>query len=144
MLPNGIIGHLYGPMEGRRNDAFMLTESGLLQQFATFTFREDVGEDAPTEERNFYIFGDPAYGVGPHILSPYAGAGERTEEEGEWNAEMASVRIEVEHGFGIVANTWLFLNASWKMQLYHSPYFDCEPPELKDYFHPAEVESGSE
>ncbi|EPQ55484.1 hypothetical protein GLOTRDRAFT_93696 [Gloeophyllum trabeum ATCC 11539] len=160
MLPNGIIGHLYGPVEGRRNDAFMLTESQLLDRLGTFAFREGVQEDAPLEERVFQIFGDPAYGIGYHIMSPFAGFGERTVEEKEWNGRMAAVRIEVEHGFGIVANLWPFLNAGWKMQLYNSPvaryyrvgvlltnglnclrpnqvsqYFDCMPPELNDYFH---------
>ncbi|GLB43896.1 putative DDE superfamily endonuclease [Lyophyllum shimeji] len=105
MLPNGIIGHLYGPFEGRRNDNFLLTESGLLDRLAQFAHPEDVDEDTPFEERTFQIFGDPAYGVGPHILSPFSGAGERTPEEQEWNAQMSAVRIEVEHGFGIVSNT---------------------------------------
>lgn len=73
---------------------------------------------------------------------------------------MSAVCIEVEHGFRIVANTWPFLNAGWKMQVYSSPvgryyqvgvlltncinclrpsqvaqYFDCLPPELKEYLH---------
>lgn len=30
MAPNGIIAHLFGPIEGRRHDAFMLGESNLL------------------------------------------------------------------------------------------------------------------
>ena len=85
--------------------------------------------------------------------------GERTEEK-EWNARMSAVHIEVEHGFGIVANTWPFLNAGWKMGLYSSPvgryyrvgvllsncinclwpnqvaqYFECLPPELDEYLH---------
>ncbi|OQV19786.1 hypothetical protein BV898_06059 [Hypsibius exemplaris] len=30
MYPNGMIGHLYGPIEGRRHDAGILRESGLL------------------------------------------------------------------------------------------------------------------
>jgi hypothetical protein len=34
MLPNGIIGHLYGPFEGRWNDNYLLTESGLLDRLA--------------------------------------------------------------------------------------------------------------
>jgi nuclease HARBI1 len=160
MLPDGIIGHLYGPVEGRRNDNHLLTESGLLNRLKEFAFDEDVDDGAPEEERTFQIFGDPAYGVGPHIQSPFAGAGVRTEEQQGWNAEMAAVRIEVEHGFGIVANTWPFLNAGWKMHLYSSPvgryyqvgviltncincmrpnqvaqYFDCIPPELEDYLH---------
>jgi hypothetical protein len=73
---------------------------------------------------------------------------------------MSETRIVVEHGFGIIANTWPFLNAGWKMELGASPvgwyyragvilanglncirpnqisqYFECEPPELADYFH---------
>jgi hypothetical protein len=160
MLPNGIIGHLFGPMEGRRNDAYLLSESGILRRFSTFAFREDIPANAPAEQRTFQVFGDPAYGLGPHIISPFSGAGERTEEELEWNAQMSAVRIEVEHGFGIVSNLWPFLNAGWKMHLYSSPigwyyrvgvllanglnclhsnqvaqYFNCLPPLLEDYFH---------
>jgi hypothetical protein len=141
-----------------------LTDSGLLDHLSQFAFREDVAEDAPMEEHNFHIFGDPAYGVGPHIMSPFSGLGEQTEEEQEWNSEMSAVRIEVEHGFGIVSNTWPFFNAGWnlKMHLYSSPvgryycvgvlltnclnclrpnhwkvaqYFDCPPPMLIDYLH---------
>jgi hypothetical protein len=160
MLPNGIIGHLYGPHEGQQNDNFLLTESALLDRLAQFAFPEDVDENTPIEESTFQIFGDPAYGVGPHIVSPFSGMGEQTTEELEWNAEMSAVRIEVEHGFGIVSNTWPFLNSGWKMRLYVSPvgryyrigvlltnclncfrpnqvaqYFDCLPPLLEDYLH---------
>ncbi|KAF7336520.1 DDE Tnp4 domain-containing protein [Mycena sanguinolenta] len=160
MLPNGIIGHLYGPVEGQRNDNFLLTESALLDALAQFAHQEDVDDDTPIERRYFQIFGDPAYGVGPHIMSPFSRAGVRTPDEQEWNAQMSAVRIEVEHGFGIVANLWPFLNAGWKMQLYSSPvgryyrvgvlltnclnclhanqvaqYFDCLPPDLEDYLH---------
>ena len=114
-----------------------------------------------TEEHTFQISGDPAYGVGPHILSPFSGMGQRTLEEHEWNAEMSAVHIKVGHGFGIVANTWPFLNAAWKMQVYSSPvgryywvcvlltncqnclhpnhsnqvaqYYECVPPDLNTY-----------
>ncbi|KAF7972906.1 hypothetical protein HWV62_16632 [Athelia sp. TMB] len=162
MLPNGIIGHLYGPFEGRRNDNFLLTESGLLERLSHFAYVEDLPDDAPMEERTYQIFGDPAYGLGPHLISPFSGAGERTEEQTAWNAAMSAVRIEVEHGFGIVSSLWPFLNAGWKMQLYSSPvgryyrvgvllancincmhpnqvaqYFDCLPPELVEYLHEA-------
>ena len=84
----------------------------------------------------------------------------RTEEEKRWNEAIASVRIEVEHGFGIVSNNWPFLNVGCKMHIYSSPlgryyraevlftnainrfrynqvaqYFKCQPPNLSDYFH---------
>ena len=121
MFPIGMIGHLFGPEEGHRNDNFLLTKSGLLDTCAVHAIWEGTDENTPAEEQFLHVFGDPAYGVSNQIISSYAGFGEWTEEEQDWNAEMAAVRIEVEHGFGIVQNTWLFLNAGWKMHVYSSP-----------------------
>lgn len=117
-LPNGMFGHLFGPEEGRRNDNHLLAKSGLLDACAEHAVRPGTDANTPAEQRFFQVFRDPAYGVSDQIISPYAGVGERTDEEKDWNAEMAAVRIEVEHGFGIVANTWPFLNAGWKMHVY--------------------------
>src|SRR6202042_1951271 len=64
MLPNGIIGHLYGPFEGCQNDNFLLTESGLPECLVMFAHQEDVDESSATEEDYLQIFGDPVYGVG--------------------------------------------------------------------------------
>ncbi|KNZ76103.1 hypothetical protein J132_00257 [Termitomyces sp. J132] len=160
MLPNGIIGHLFGPYEGYQNDVYLLSESHLLERFSQFAFHEGAPPNTPLEECTLQIFGDPAYGIGPHIISPFSGAGERTKEEKEWNAQMLAIQIEVEHGFGIVANLWPFLNAGWKVHLYNSlvgqyyrvgviltnsinclcsnqvsKYFNCLPPSLAEYFH---------
>ena len=121
MLPNGMISHLFRPEEGCHNDNFLLTKSGLLDTCAVHAIHEGTGEDTPTEERFLQLFGDPTYGVSHQIISPYAGFGEQTDEEMEWNAGMAAVMIEIEHGFGIVQNTWPFLNAGWKMHVYSSP-----------------------
>ncbi len=163
MLPNGLFGHLYGAVEGRRNDNALLADSALRERLALFAVPEGVEEGAEVEDQYFQIFGDPAYGLGPHLMSPFSGTGERADEENDFNAQMSAVRIEVEHGFGIVANMWPFLNAGWKMRLYSSPvgryyrvgvlltnclncirpnqvaqYFDCRPPSLSDYLHARE------
>jgi hypothetical protein len=53
--------------------------------------------------QHLQVFGDPAYGVGRHLLSPFTGAGICTEVEQAWNEAMAQVHIEVEHGFGDIA-----------------------------------------
>jgi hypothetical protein len=138
----------------------MLNESNLLDQCAAHAVREGSDENDAVAQRYFQLFGDPAYGVSPLIQSPFSGVGERTEEEKLWNNAMSAVRIEVEHGFGIVSNTFPFLNAGWKMHLGASPvgaYYrvavllvncmnclrpnqvaqrlDCKPPELDEYFH---------
>ncbi|THU92324.1 hypothetical protein K435DRAFT_906381 [Dendrothele bispora CBS 962.96] len=160
MLPNGLFGHLYGGVEGHRNDNALLTDSGIMERLSHFAVPDDLDDDTPEELRTFQIFGDPAYGLGPHMISPFSGAGQRTDEEQAWNSRMSAVRIEVEHGFGIVQKLWPFLNAGWKMRLYASPvgryyrvgvflancsnclrpnqvsqYFSCPPPSLEDYLH---------
>ena len=120
MLPNGMFGHFFGPEAGRHNNHF-LAKSGFLNLCAQHAIHPGTNNDDPPHIQYLQIFGDPAYRVSNQIISPYAGAREWTAEEKEWNAEMASVRIKVEHGFGIVANTWPFLNAGWKMHVYRSP-----------------------
>jgi nuclease HARBI1 len=161
MLPNGMFfGHLFGPEEGHCNDNNLLAKSKILKTCTAHAVQECTDENTPAQEIYLQIFGDPAYEVSNQIISPYSGAGDRTEEEREWNAEMAAVRIEVEHGFGTVLNTWPFLNTGWKMHVYRSPcrryyhagvlftnalncmsynqvaqYFNCEPPSLLEYFH---------
>lgn len=59
MAPNGIIAHLFGPIEGHPHDAFMLGESNNL---------------LPQLERMAKPNGDPAYGMTRHIISPFRGA----------------------------------------------------------------------
>ena len=160
IVPNGMFAHLFGPWEGRRTDPFLLSESGLLDQCAKYAVQEDIEDDTPLEHRFFQLYGDPAYGVNPFLISPYSGPGQRTASEQEFNSCMSSVRIEVEHGFGIVLNTWPFLYTFWKQRLHQSPigtyyrvavlltnaqnclrpnqialHFNCRPPELEEYFH---------
>lgn len=51
MLPNGMFGHLYGPVEGRRNDAFLLSESGLLASCKEYAVCDNTDEHTPIEDR---------------------------------------------------------------------------------------------
>ena len=61
MLPNGIVGHLYGSFEGRRNDNFLLTESGLLDCLAHFAYHPRTDENTSVKDQYFQIFDDSAY-----------------------------------------------------------------------------------
>lgn len=158
-LPNGLIGHLFGPMEGRRNDNALLAASELLEKCAQFALRPGANQNTPIAQRYFQIFGDPAYGLSPLILSPYASAN-RTQEQRRWNKAMSRVRMSVEHGFGELTREWPFLNAWWKHRVFSSPVgryyrvcvlltnalncirpnqtsqaFNCSPPSVDEYFH---------
>ena len=60
VTPNGLIAHMYGPVEGKRHDARMLTISSLLlklQQYAR-----------DTQGRRLCIYGDPAYQINVNLL----------------------------------------------------------------------------
>lgn len=131
MLPNGLFGHLFGPIEGRHNDAFALVESGLMDECALHAKlpggRGDEagdegsdGTDTSTEPHYLQLFGDPAYGLSKQIISPFPKPG-RTDDQQEWNTQMSKVRIEVEHGFALVTNVWRFLGVKQKHHIFRSP-----------------------
>lgn len=136
MLPNGLFGHLFGPIEGRHNDAFALDESGLMRECSLHAKHPgaldgaggecaEAGKDASrtttfTEPHYLQLFGDPAYGLNELIISPFPKLG-RTNDQQEWNTKMSKVRIEVEHGFALVTNNWQLLRAEWKLRVFASP-----------------------
>ncbi|KAF7328087.1 DDE Tnp4 domain-containing protein [Mycena kentingensis (nom. inval.)] len=157
--PNGLIAHLYGPIEGRRNDNALLHESQLENLHYQHALRPGVDAQTPLEERYYQVFGDPAYGVRPWLLSGYPRL-DLTPEQHRWNVLMAKQRIEVEHGFADVVRLWPFMNAWWKHRIWSSPvgcyyrvailltnasnclrpnqtsqHFACMPPVLEEYFH---------
>jgi len=86
MAPNGIIAHLFGPIEGRRHDAYMLGESHLLPLLERMV--KPNGDP-------YVAYGDPAYGITRHIISPFRGA-HLTGPQQLFNAEMSKCRICVE------------------------------------------------
>ena len=156
VLPNGMFGHVYGPIEGRHNDGWLLRESAILDWCREHAYTTtDDGHRKPLQ-----VFGDPAYSLSEHILSPFSGGGDRTPEEQAWNTAMSAVRIEVEHAFGIVMNMWPAVNTWWKQKIFWtqpgtsylvvilltnahncihpnqiSNSFGLDPPSIDEYFH---------
>ncbi|KAF7965647.1 hypothetical protein HWV62_42420 [Athelia sp. TMB] len=155
-IPNGLIAHLFGPEEGRRNDNLLASKSEIFEKCREHA-KQPLDPDAPTGDQYYHLFGDPAYGVSPVLLSPFA---DPDKNEKAWNSIMSSVRISVEHSFDIVVNNWPFLNAYWKHKVYASPVgtyyriavlltnaincfhpnqtaqkYNCPPPTVEEYFH---------
>lgn len=146
--PNGLIAHLFGPIEGRRHDAFMLGESGLIHILQRF--RKPNGEP-------YIIYGDPAYGNTRNILAPFRGA-RLTADQQEFNSQMSKVRCSVEWGFGKIIQNFAYLDFKKNLKvllqsvakyyvvgvlltnchtcLYGSPTstsFNLDPPSLETY-----------
>ena len=106
MTPNGLIAHMFGPLEGRRHDAFMLSVSGLTEKLRRL--------NRPNGEP-YVIYGDPAYGVTRNILAPYRGI-HLTSQEKEFNRAMSSVRVSVEWTFGKVVQYFAYLDFKKKSE----------------------------
>ena len=97
------ICHLFGPLEGWRHDAFMLRESGLLQELER---KMNKANGDP-----YVIYGDPAYPVRSHILAPFRNA-QLTPAEQNFNEAMSAVRTSVEWGYGKIVKYFAFVDFS--------------------------------
>ena len=90
--PNGLLGNLFGLVEGRRHDSGLLAMSGLLDHLEEHSFRPDG--------QPLCVYGDPAYPHRTHLQCPFARRPDLTVEEQAFNQSMSTVRIAVEWVFG--------------------------------------------
>ena len=79
--PNGLIAHMFGPIEGRRHDAFMLAESHLTEKLERLNQQNG---------KHYIVYGDPAYGVNKNILSPLKGV-DLSDTEKIFNTRMSKL-----------------------------------------------------
>ncbi|XP_033121176.1 uncharacterized protein LOC117120273 [Anneissia japonica] len=146
---NGMIANMYGPIEGRRHDSFMLRESGLLDQLEQMSVN--------TNNEIMCIYGDPAYPIRPQLQAPFKGNLSPIEQD--YNKAMSEVRVSVEWLFGDILNYFKFtdfkksqkvgMSAVGKMYLVSAllqnahtclyrnttcNYFELCPPKSYDYF----------
>ena len=143
-----MIAHMFGPIEGRRHDAFMLGVSSLSAKLRRFV--QPDGEP-------YVIYGDPAYGITQNIISPFRQA-HLTDDEQEFNTKMSKVRTCVEWGFGKICQNFAYLDFKKNLKILLQPvgkyylvacilinchtclygsqtttYFNLEPPSLETY-----------
>jgi hypothetical protein len=135
--------------EGKRHDAAMLVDSGLLH---------DLEQYVHVGGRPMCVYGDPAYPHRVHLQAPYRNR-QLTPEMVAFNKSMRSVRVSVEWLFGDIINYFRFLdfkkdlkiglsnigkmyivaavlrNALTSMQPNNtSTFFELQPPAVEEYF----------
>lgn len=94
-------------------------ESGMPEKLAAHVMVPD--SENPAVLHAYQLYGDVAYGLGPHILRPFPETGIQTEYQFLWNSVMEREWVSVKNAFAIVTNMWPFLQVKWKMQVYQSP-----------------------
>jgi hypothetical protein len=149
VLPNGIIGNLSGPYEGKRHDSTLLHESGVLPNLRRIAFYNN---------EPLCLYGDPAYPLGVHLQGPFKEP-QLTPEMQEHNRAMSDLRVAVEWMFGNITKYFSFVDFKRQMKinlsaigktyvicallenahtcLYGnivSTYFGLPPPSLHEYF----------
>lgn len=150
VVPCGIMADCYGPVLGRRSDAYMLGESGFLERMRRLQANTGVA---------FISYGDAAFPQSAWIQRAFKGVN-LTDQERQMNLEMRKHRIAIEWSFGGIEQQWGFLRYPKGMQLFKQPlakiymvavvltnchcccygnvtnnYFDVAPPTLHDYLH---------
>ena len=80
-----MIAHMFGPIEGRQHDAFMLGVSGLSAKLQRFV---------RPNGKSYIIYGDPAYGIIQNITAPFHQA-HLTDDEQEFNTRKSKVQTFV-------------------------------------------------
>lgn len=108
--PNGLIANMFGPIEGKRHDAFMLGVSGLAEKLRRFQ---------RPNGKPYIICDDPAYGLTRNILAPFRGVG-LTDDQQEFNSRMSKLRVSVEWGFGKICQLFAFLDFKKNLKFYSS------------------------
>ena len=139
---------------GHPHDAFMLGESNLLLLLARIV--------KPNGDQ-YVVYGDPAYGITRHIISPFRGA-HLIGPQQLFNAEMSKCRTCVEWGFGKILQYFMYLDFQKNLKVLLQPvakyylvgallinrhtciyssltgtYFDLEAPSLETYLSTLEI-----
>jgi hypothetical protein len=87
--PDGLILHLFGPVEGRRHDMTLYRESNIDHLLQSSMNINGV---------QYCLYGDPAYCLRPYLQVGYQGSN-LTADQILFNASMSKVRIAVEWAF---------------------------------------------
>ena len=137
-------------LEGKKHDAGMLADSGLLHDLQRFAV-------APTGQL-FSVYGDPAYPLRVQLQGPFKNA-VLTPQIQAYNTAMSRVRMSVEWLFGDITSYFKFIDFKKDLKLYlssvgkmyvvcailrnaltclygnqTSSFFDLDPPTLQEYF----------
>ena len=108
VIPNGIIGNMYGPIEGKRHDCALLRLSNLLTKLEQYAIS--------TNGISLCLYGDPAYPIRMHLQCPFRSIA-FSPQQIAFNTSMSQVRTAVEWVFGDITKWWAFTDFKKNLKL---------------------------
>jgi len=112
--PDGIVIHIYGPVDGQRHDETVYKESGL----ASLVERHFWTSDGQA----LFLYSDPAYNIGPHILLPFKGPVVNSQsQQCAFNSKMSHICKPIEWIFKEVMQQFTFLDFACSQKILLSP-----------------------
>jgi hypothetical protein len=150
VFPNGLIGKLDGPFQGKRHDSGILHLSDCLREFQA----KFVNPDGTW----LTLYGDSGYANQKFIKVGFKNFVKLTQRQKDFNAYMSALRVSVEYGFGKIVQNFAFLDFKKNQKLLLQPlkeyyivaalltnchtclygsqistYFETDPPTLDEY-----------
>jgi nuclease HARBI1 len=107
VTPDGIIVHLFGPVEGARHDAFVLHLSCIASILQQPPFAQ------------YLVYGDGGYSNTAYMTCPYRAP--TAAAEIQFNKRMAQARVSVEWAYGRVTNLFRSLSFFHNQRLLQTP-----------------------
>ena len=109
--PSGIIANLFGPLEERPHDSFILTDSGVIVQPEQNSF--------DSEWNGLCIYGDAGYPLRRYLQTPFLG--NLTQQQKYFNEVMSKVRVSVEWLIGDIIKQFTFTDFKKNQKIGLSP-----------------------
>ena len=121
VTPDGMFACMYGPIPGSRHDAFLFSESYILNQLKELMPEPEDPEDPDNQNTTIYcLYGDPAYAESLWVKKGFNRPNEGT-PEALFNKAMSSVRECVEWGFNCIVQQYMYLDFKRDMKMFKSP-----------------------
>lgn len=114
VTPDGFIACLYGPYIGKRHDARIFRESGILEMLQDLMPAD--GANGPV----YALYGDLAYPQSIWLFGGFVNPA-RNSPQAIFNRHMSSARIAVEWGFNNILRKWAHLDCEQSMQIFKQP-----------------------
>jgi hypothetical protein len=146
--PDGLILHVFGPVEGRRHDMTLYRESGIDSMLQS---------SMNIDGAQYCLYGDPAYCLRPYLQVGYQGSNLNPDQV-HFNMSMSKVRIAVEWAFRDLKMYFTHMDFPRKLKMGVTPgglwyicaavlwnfrvclygnqtakYFDCNPISIEEY-----------